>query len=134
MNSNFLSYNELMNFKYSNAVKHGYAVYICSPYKGDVKVNVMRALHYCRFVLDCGKFPVAPHCYLPRFMDDDDPAERELALSFGLRLLRRCREMWVFGDTISYCMSREIEAAKRHRIPIRYFTADFKEICKLIKC
>ena len=67
-------------------------------------------------------------CYLPRFMDDDIPAERELALSFGIRLLCGCRELWVFGEIISEGMKGEIEESKRRGITIRYFTKKCEEV------
>ena len=108
--------------KQERSAKHSYPrVYICSPLKDDAGANTSNALRYCRFALEHGKFPIAPHCYLPQFMDDGSPAERELALSFGLRFLYGCREIWVFGDVISDGMKREINTAKRRRIPIRYF-------------
>lgn len=97
-------------------------VYICSRFTGDVDANVANALRYCRFALSKGKFPIAPHCYLPRFMDDSNLTERELAMSFALRLLSECREIWVFGNTISNGMRQEINEAKRQHIRIRQFT------------
>jgi hypothetical protein len=103
-------------------------VFICSPFAGDTKGNVRKALQYCRFALGQGKLPIAPHCYFPRFMDDDHPAERELGLSFGLRLLNECRELWVFGSYISAGMERELQAAKRRGIPIRQFNENMEEI------
>ena len=103
-------------------------VYIASPFKGDTERNVQNALRYCRFAVEQGYFPLAPHCYLPLFMDDDDPAERELALSFGLRLLNGCKELWVFGDRISEGMKQEIKAAKKWHIHIRQFTENLKEV------
>ena len=103
-------------------------VYICSLFAGDIEVNVAKALTYCRFALDKGKFPIAPHCYLPRFMDDTDPAERELGLSFGLRLLYECRELWIFGARISEGMKSEIRAAKWWNIRIRQFSENMEEL------
>jgi len=103
-------------------------VYICSPFAGDTETNVENALKYCRFALCKGKFPIAPHCYLPRFMDDNIPAERELALSFGLQLLNGCREIWIFGSRISEGMKREILNARRKNIRIRQFNENLKEI------
>jgi hypothetical protein len=103
-------------------------VYIASPYKGDTESNVRNALRYCRFAVKQGYFPLAPHCYLPLFMDDGNPAERKLALSFGLRLLYGCREVWVFGDRISEGMRSEINAAKRNHIRVRQFTENCKEV------
>jgi len=101
-------------------------VYICSPFAGETEANVGKALKYCRFALQKGKFPIAPHCYLPRFMDDENPTERELALSFGLRLLNDCRELWIFGSRISEGMKREILAAKWRGIRIRQFNEDME--------
>ncbi len=103
-------------------------IYICSPFKGDTETNTANALRYCRFAVERGYLPIAPHCYLPRFMDDSVPTERELALSFGLRLLTGCQELWAFGDYISEGMGREIDAARRHSIKIRRFTAECKEV------
>lgn len=102
-------------------------VYICSPFAGDTEANVERALRYCRFALRKGKFPIAPHCYLPRFMDDGNPTERELAMSFGLRLLSECRELWVFGSRVSEGMKREILAARWRNIRIRRFNENMEE-------
>jgi hypothetical protein len=103
-------------------------VYICSPFAGDIEANVNKALAYCRFALLKGNVPIAPHCYLPRFMNEGDPAERELALSFGLRFLYQCRELWVFGTKISEGMKREIYSAKRRNIQIKQFNEDMEEI------
>jgi len=103
-------------------------VYICSPYRGDTEGNTQNALRYCRFAVERGYFPLAPHCYLPLFMDDNIPAERELALSFGLRLLNGCRELWVFGDVISEGMKTEIAKARDKRIPVKYFNHNFEEV------
>jgi len=103
-------------------------VYICSPYRGDTETNTVNALCYCRFAVEQNCFPIAPHCYLPQFMDDNKSAERELALSFGLRLLRGCRELWIFGDNISEGMRREIDLAKQRNIKIRQFTEKMKEV------
>ena len=103
-------------------------VFICSPFAGDMESNVEKALRYCRFALGKGKLPIAPHCYFPRFMDDGNPAERELGIFFGLRLLHECREVWVFGTRISEGMKREILAAKKRGIKIRYFNENMEEL------
>jgi hypothetical protein len=103
-------------------------VYIASPYRGDTDTNVSNALKYCRYALEEGKFPIAPHAWLPRFLDDDNPAERELALKIGIWLLAHCKEVWVFGDTISEGMKGEIATAKQRRISLCFFTdAEIKE-------
>lgn len=38
-------------------------VYICSPLAGDVERNQEKARTYCRFAVDSGCIPIAPHIY-----------------------------------------------------------------------
>lgn len=64
-------------------------VYICSPFSGDVEGNTERARRFCRFVLEHGQIPLAPHLMFPQFMSDDDPAERELAIFISAALVIR---------------------------------------------
>lgn len=103
-------------------------VYVCSAYSGDVTVNTEKAKQYCRFALEQGQIPLAPHLMFPLFMNDDDPAERELAIFMDVILLGKCDELWVFGDSISEGMSVEIEVAKKRRQPIRYFNSNMEEV------
>ena len=74
-------------------------VYVCSPYAGDVEENIRKACAYCRYTVDQECIPLAPHLYLPQFLDEE--SERELALFMDIALLSRCVELWVFGDVIS---------------------------------
>ena len=103
-------------------------VYICSPYAGDVERNVEAARRYSRFAVEAGYIPFAPHLLFPQFMNDADPAERELGLFFGNALMSKCAEVWVFGDVISEGMGVEIETAKRRRQPVRYFNENCEEV------
>lgn len=105
-------------------------VYICSPLSGDVERNQAEARRYCRFAVDSGAIPLAPHLYFPQFMSEANPADRNLALFMDIVLLSKCAELWVFGETISRGMSIEIEKAKRKGQPIRCFTTDCKEVSK----
>lgn len=104
-------------------------VFICSPYAGDVEANTRRARRYCRFAMEQGYVPIAPHLLFPQFLNDDDPIERELGLSFGNALLSKCDEIWVFGRTISSGVSAEIEQARRKNITMRYFD----EKCEVVE-
>ena len=106
-------------------------VYICSPLAGDTEENVERARRFCRFALDRGQIPLAPHLMFPQFMDDRDPEERELALFMDIVLLGNCSELWVLGDTVSEGMKAEIEVAKKRRQPIRFFNREFQEVASL---
>ena len=101
-------------------------VYICSPLSGSIAAN--QRSRYCRFAVDGGYIPLAPHLYFPQFMDDGNGAERNLALFMDLVLLSKCAELWVFGDHISKGMSIEIEKARRKGQTIRWFTKSCKEV------
>lgn len=93
-------------------------VFISSPYGADPEGNTVKARIYCRFAVDKGAVPLAPHLLYPQFLSEEK--ERSLALTFGLRLLDRCDEMWVFGIP-SPGMKAEITRARNKRIPIRFF-------------
>lgn len=103
-------------------------VYICSPYSGDVESNVKAAREYCRLAVDKGYIPVAPHLLYPQFMDDDDPAERQLGMSFGNALMDRCAELWVCGDYLSSGMGKEFDRASDKGMVIRFVTG--KDRCR----
>ena len=103
-------------------------VYICSPYSGSTEQNVINARRYCRHAVDGGYIPLAPHLFLPQFMNDEDERERELAMFMDIVFLSKCAELWVFGETISKGMSMEIRKAESRCMPIRYFTTDCEEV------
>lgn len=105
-------------------------VYVCSPYSGQVEQNTENARKYCRFVVDSGCIPMAPHLFFPQFMSDSSKKERDLAMFMDIVLLSKCAELWVFGDRISEGMSIEIERAKRKGQLIRYFTDGCEEVQK----
>lgn len=86
-------------------------IYICSPFRGDTAANTEAAQRYCRSAYEQNCIPVAPHLYLPQFLNDDEPKERDLALRIGLRLIDYCSEVWVHGDRISDGMWGEIDYA-----------------------
>lgn len=103
-------------------------VYICSPFKGDIALNRAKARVYCRFAFEKGYLPIAPHLYFPQFLDEDSKEERAAGLRYGLDIIRRCKQMWVFGKRSSDGMKAEIIAAKALGLIIRYFDGDTEEI------
>ena len=103
-------------------------VYICSPLSGDIEGNQAKARAYCRFAVESGYIPIAPHIYFPQFMNEHSPKERNLALFMDTVLLTKCAELWVFGDIISRGMSVEMEKARRKGQPIRHFTENCTEV------
>lgn len=105
-------------------------IYICSPFAGDTEQNTANARRYCKFAVYKGFKPVAPHIYYTQFLDDMQPTDRKLGITFGLSDLRYCKEIWIFGDKISAGMALEIVKAKQRKIPIRYFTEQCEEVNK----
>ena len=105
-------------------------VYICSPYAGDVETNVQKARRYCRFAVDKGYIPIAPHLLFTQFLNDDSPKERQLGIFFGNAVMSKCSEVWVFGEHISNGMEAEIKRAKWKNYRLRYFNEDSEEVTK----
>ena len=103
-------------------------VYICSPFSGAIEANTENAKRYCRFAVDNSAIPLAPHLHYPSFMREDDPAERDMGLFFGLELLGKCDELWVFGENVSAGMKAELDKTKRRNMVIRYFTTECEEV------
>ncbi len=98
-------------------------VYICAPLGGNVKENLEQVKRYTEYALICGTAPVVPHFYA-LCLDDYVPAEREMGMAAGLRLLRDCDEMWVFGNVVSAGMKNEIQLCRKLGIGIRTITDD----------
>ena len=103
-------------------------VYVCSPLSGDMKLNQARARVYCNEVVRKGNIPYAPHLLFTQFMNDEDEADRKLALDMGVEMLDRCDEVWAFYHYgISSGMSMEIAYAKEHNKPIVYLDREVAE-------
>ena len=103
-------------------------VYICSPYSGDVELNVKAAQNYSRHAVDKGYIPLAPHLLFPQFLQEDKPKEWLLGLLFGNALMSKCAEVWVFGGRITPGMETEIKRARWKHYRLRYFTEECKEV------
>ena len=78
------------------------------------------AVEACREVHERGNIPIAPHLYWPRFLDDNDPQDRDYGIAAGLEALKRCDEMIVIirqegpeEEWISQGMQAEIAAAAK---------------------
>lgn len=97
----------------------GKLVYICSPLRGDIGENLVRAQSYCIIALQGGCTPIAPHLMYRDILRDDILEERERALDICLQLVGVCEEIWVFGDKITEGMRREIKEAERLEIEIK---------------
>lgn len=88
-------------------------VFICSKYAGDIEHNVEVARTLCRMAVKAGCAPFAPHLLYTQFLDEDDPTQRDLGISLGLRFMEACDKVWVYvGEGISEGMRREIKHAR----------------------
>ena len=76
--------------------------------------------------------PITPHLMFPRYLDDTQIKERQDGIDMGLRLLDLCEEIWVFGDTYSSGMQREMTHALGTHMTIRFFDRDCKEYKKRV--
>ena len=99
--------------------------YVCSPLTAESRAamlaNAAKANTYMVLAeREFGGKAVAPHAYLPYLLDDRIPEERSLALEFGLKLLRLCDRIVVFGEVISDGMQGEIVYAEKLGIPVYY--------------
>lgn len=103
-------------------------VYICSPYSGDIDGNVKAARRYSRFAAMEGYLPITPHLLYPQFLDDNNSGERDLALLFCKILISKCKDLWIFGDSMTDGMEQEKRYADKKCIPIRHFSTDCKEV------
>ena len=103
-------------------------VYVCSPFAGDMARNTERARQYCKFAVEQGAIPFAPHLLYPQFMDERDQEQRALGLFFGNIWLSKCDELWVFGGHISPGMKLELAKARKKGIPVRFFTENREEV------
>lgn len=107
-------------------------IYICSPYKGDVIMNVARAKKYSQEVYKQGNLPLCVHIYLNEATGlSEDKGDREKLLELGREFVRISDEVWVYGKC-SEGMIQEIHYAKSLKLPIKYFRGeeDYNQIQK----
>lgn len=100
--------------------------YICSPLGASTKEQMLQnmkdAKAYMYYVSEkLGCIARAPHAYLPALLCDQIPAERALALEFGLKLLEQSEILLVCGNRISDGMLSEIIHAVRLNMDIMVF-------------
>lgn len=100
-------------------------VFICPRYRADathtIEEAVASALFACSFAINKGYAPIAPHLYLPRCLDDNDPAERAAGMAAGRAFLAVCDEVWQWGKSVTEGMAAELAYAEDLGIPIKVF-------------
>lgn len=103
-------------------------VFICSPFRGNVALNIERCRGYCRFACKNHYIPFAPHLFYPQFLRDNVESERKLGIHHGIEMLKLCDEMWVFraeDKSITEGMQAEIEQAKALNMRIKFFRYNY---------
>lgn len=90
-------------------------IFISHAYSGDPAGNRTRVRGIARRLALEGHLPLAPHLYLPQFLNG--ATERDIALGICLRLVRLSDEVRVYGEPTDG-MRVEIAEAGRRGIPI----------------
>ena len=114
--------------------------YVCSPCRADTKEgvekNMMNARAYVVWVesKNGGKCRAyAPHSCLPAMFDDNDPFDRNLAISVCYDTLNGCDDMYVFGNKLSDGMKGEIKHAVVTGMPIHIDKPLYDVVVRYIK-
>ena len=76
----------------------------------------------CEFVFNQGAVPVNPFRLYEYFLGDR--VDRDLIRQANNNLMRKCDELWVFGETIADGVLFEILYAKKLKMPVKYYTVD----------
>jgi hypothetical protein len=111
----------------NNDIK-GKIVYIALPYAGDTETNVEFAVEACRYCIEQGFTPIAPHLIYPQILNDNVPEQREI----GRRVAADNKVSSCYlsaatrgcGDRISDGMYAELIAAMSLGIPHRRVFAE----------
>jgi hypothetical protein len=93
-------------------------VYVCHPFAGNPERNIAAVRLIARKLVAQGYLPIAPHLYLPQFIDE--ATERSRALDLCLGLVECSDELRVFGSNITAGMRIEIHHARERGIPVIY--------------
>lgn len=93
-------------------------IYVCHPFSSDPEGNARTVRTICRALVESGCLPIAPHLYLPAFVDER--TERELAVALCLELVAVCDELRIYGRGVTAGMRREIDRAEALGIPVRF--------------
>lgn len=131
-------YDKLLERQFQKPDRTKKKVYICSPFSDPdpdkQRDNMRRARLYMLYANEhMGYLARAPHAYLPMLVCDRIPAERAMALRFGLELLEMSDMLLVCGTELSKGMKGEISHATKLGIPIMTFDDDlYIQVRKLV--
>jgi len=87
-------------------------------YPAFSKRNFYWRMHISKFILENNCVPVNPFMNFEYFLLDT--VDRNLVRSGNNNIIKRCDEVWVFGE-ISDGVLKEVELAKKLKKTIKYF-------------
>lgn len=97
-------------------------IYVCSPYRGDVKNNKEKAKEFAKKVLKEGHLPICVHVFLNEVSGmSERNGQRIDLLILGRQYVEVCDEVWVFGNKATEGMKGEIKIANKRGIKVRWF-------------
>ena len=76
----------------------------------------------CEFVFNQGAVPVNPFRLYEYFLGDR--VDRDCIRQANNNLIRKCDQLWVFGETIADGVLFEILHAKKLKMPVKFYTVD----------
>jgi hypothetical protein len=76
----------------------------------------------CEFVFNQGAVPVNPFRLYEYFLGDR--VDRDFIRQANNNLIRKCDELWVFGETIADGVLFEILYAKKLKMLVKFYTVD----------
>ena len=76
----------------------------------------------CEFVFNQGAVPINPFRLYEYFLGDR--VDRDLIRQANNNLIRKCDELWVFGESIADGVLFEILYAKKLKMPVKFYTVD----------
>ena len=96
-------------------------LYVCSPYRGEIRRNKEYARELTRAAINSGFAPVTVHLYLTEVLDDSKPQERSRGMAAGQDILKQCSYI-LLGEKygISEGMKEEIMLAALKGLAMLY--------------
>lgn len=96
-------------------------LYVCSPYRGEIRRNKEYARELTRAAINSGFAPVTVHLYLTEVLDDNNPQERSQGMAAGQDIMKQCSYILVGAKYgLSEGMREEITLAVRKGLIMLY--------------
>lgn len=113
-------------------------IFAMSPFKGatfaEQTLNEARAKAFCRFILDQGHAPFAPHLIYPRLGLTESAEDRAKSLPAARIWIPASQEAWILGspETWSSGMRDEMKVVFGQLIPFRVWEMQGGEFVEII--